>query len=630
MITRAPSRWLAALAVLLLTGWLAVSGASVARAESADVFDRFDLVANVTADGIVEVTETITLRFGSSSGRHGLERTLITREPDGEEFDVVYRVTDVAVTSEAGVSSRLDLSDQQAEEDSARTTYLRIRVGDPDETITADSATYVLTYRVAGLLRSSGGYDELYWDLTGSSMPPIRAATARITVPGGAQNVFCSVATPGSYGACASAEAGKDGIAEFAAQNIRKGQLLTVSVQIKPGLLTNNTPIRVENADLENRRLGAYAFGGSVAAAALVPFIGWFYLRRRSSDRRFDGLPPGVLPAPGQEAREVRNDPRLEIPVSFAPPRLSVAEAGLLLDGRTETRDTTATLVALAVAGAIRLSSENGPQATLVDRGRAPDESSRILLKSLFSKKADPGESLDLAGSTRLAKGHEKLGSAALEAARAGGWYAREPAVGGSSSFRLGGLFFPVLTGIIVGSVFFGAGLLLIAPLLLAVVITVAVVRSKLKPGQRSGVGRALTDQVEGFRTYLATAEAEQLQFEEGEDIFSKYLPWAIIFDLTDRWTRVCQRLVELGRIPDITPAWFYGGTWDPYTFSSQVNTFDSSVSSSIAAAAPSLADTGFSSSGSAFSSSSSGGGFSSGGGGFSGGGGGGGGGGSW
>ncbi len=629
MITRAPSHWLAALAVLLLTGWLAVSGAVVARAESTDVFDRFDIVANVTADGIVEVTETITLRFGSSSGRHGLERTLTTREADGDEHDVVYRVTDVAVTTDAGVSSRLDLSDRQTEEGSARTTYLRIRVGDPDATISADTATYVLTYRVAGLLRSSSGYDELYWDLTGSSMPTIKSASARITVPGGAQNVFCSVAAPGSYGACASASTGEDGVAEFTAKSIRTGQLMTVSVQIKPGLLTNNTPIRVENADLENRRLGAYAFGGSVAAAALVPFIGWWYLRRRSSDRRFEGLPPGVLPAAGQESREVRNDPRLEIPVSFAPPRLSVAEAGLLLDGKTETRDTTATLVGLAVAGAIRLSSEGGPRATLVDRGRAPDEPSRILLKSLFAKKADAGESLDLAGSTRLAKGHEKLGDAALEAARAGSWYAREPESAGRSSFQLGGLFFPVLTGIIVGSVFFGAGLLLILPLLLSVIITRGVVRSKLKKGQRSGVGRALTDQVEGFRTYLATAEAEQLQFEEGEDIFSKYLPWAIAFDLTDRWTRVCQRLVELGRIPDITPVWFYGGTWDPYSFSSQVNTFDSSVSSSIAAAAPSLSDTGFSSSGSAFSS-SSGGGFSSGGGGFSGGGGGGGGGGSW
>jgi hypothetical protein len=64
----------------------------------------------------------------------------------------------------------------------------------------------------------------------------------------------------------------------------------------------------------------------------------------------------------------------------------------------------------------------------------------------------------------------------------------------------------------------------------LPIIITVAVIRTKLKRGQRTAEGRAICDQVEGFRNYLATAEADQLKFEEGEDIFSKYLPWAIIF----------------------------------------------------------------------------------------------------
>ena len=204
-----PARWTAALALLLLTAWLAIGGAVPAQAASDDVFDSFDVVANVTSDGYVEVTETITLRFGSSSGRHGLERTLWTREPDGEDHDVVYRIDRVRVSSPSGVSTRLDRSEQG----SGRNTYLRLRVGDPDVRIWADTATYVLSYRVAGLLRSSGSYDELYWDLTGSSMPRITRATARITVPGGAQGVFCSVARPGSRGDCALAVTGPSGVA---------------------------------------------------------------------------------------------------------------------------------------------------------------------------------------------------------------------------------------------------------------------------------------------------------------------------------------------------------------------------------------------------------------------------------
>jgi len=56
-------------------------------------------------------------------------------------------------------------------------------------------------------------------------------------------------------------------------------------------------------------------------------------------------------------------------------------------------------------------------------------------------------------------------------------------------------------------------------------------------------------------------AEADQLRFEEGEDIFSKYLPWAIAFRLATRWQRVCGELVEAGRLtPD--PTWYVGPSY--------------------------------------------------------------------
>ena len=151
---------------------------------------------------------------------------------------------------------------------------------------------------------------------------------------------------------------------------------------------------------------------------------------------------------------------------------------------------------------------------------------------------------------------------------------------------------------------------------LLPILVTVAVIRIKLRRGQRTAEGRAVTDQVEGFKTYLATAEADQLRFEEGEDIFSKYLPWAIVFELADRWAKICGDLVAMGRLPDATPYWYVGS----YHMGAFNTGFLTSSLTSAATPAPSSG-----SSGSGF-----GGGSSFGGGGFSGGGGGGGGGGSW
>jgi uncharacterized membrane protein len=157
--------------------------------------------------------------------------------------------------------------------------------------------------------------------------------------------------------------------------------------------------------------------------------------------------------------------------------------------------------------------------------------------------------------------------------------------------------------------------LLLLIPLL-PILITLAVIRAKLKRGQRSAEGRAICDQVEGFRTYLATAEADQLKFEEG-DIFSKYLPWAIIFELADRWAKICGDLVTMGRLPNQTPYW-YIGNYQMAAFNTAFLTSSLTSAATPVASSSGAGGTGF------------GGGSSFGAGGFSGGGGGGGGSGSW
>lgn len=79
--------------------------------------------------------------------------------------------------------------------------------------------------------------------------------------------------------------------------------------------------------------------------------------------------------------------------------------------------------------------------------------------------------------------------------------------------------------------------------------------------------------------------EAGQLRFEEGQDIFSAYLPWAIMFDLADRWQAVCAELAAAGRIP-AAPIWYSGPAfYDTYSagssFGDSLNTSTTSNSSS-------------------------------------------------
>ena len=51
----------------------------------------------------------------------------------------------------------------------------------------------------------------------------------------------------------------------------------------------------------------------------------------------------------------------------------------------------------------------------------------------------------------------------------------------------------------------------------------------------------------QGFRRYLETAEADQIRFEEGQDLFSRYLPYAIIFGVAERWAKVFDDLAKSG-----------------------------------------------------------------------------------
>ena len=127
---------------------------------------------------------------------------------------------------------------------------------------------------------------------------------------------------------------------------------------------------------------------------------------------------------------------------------------------------------------------------------------------------------------------------------------------------------------------------------------------------RRTPAGTGMVRRVFGFRTYIETAEAQEMRFQEKENIFSKYLPYAIVFGCTEKWARAFE---QLGQQPD-TGSWYVGT--HPFTavaFASSIDHFSMAAVGTISSTPAGSGSSGF------------------GGGGFSGGGGGGGGGGgSW
>lgn len=547
------ARRVAAVAAIAMLALLGLTP-GIARAADGDVINAYTIDYVVNDSGVVSVTATIDYQFGPGE-RRGIFYNITTREPDPDRpgQDMVFPIKNVRVESPTGAPT------QTSEEDfgSGRDRTKQIRIGDPNRTVDR-SETYIISYEVEGAIRPQDTFDEFYWDAIAPDpdAPPIRDLTISARVPGGARDASCFIGAAGSKQTC-PAQVDGDDIARFDVGEVPGGDGITIGVMIGQGLVADNQPHwEPDGSQLTPSQLtGLGAIGAAFAVVAVgSPLIGRAWWRRNGRDERFVGLPPGTVPTGGSAAAVAPTDPKIQIPVAFAPPKIPVGEGGYVIDGKITGEETAATLVDLAVRGAVRIRAA-GPReydVELVDPAKMATPEDRAFLPALFPG-LRVGDVIDLGRTAALHRPSQALDSVITSEVHRHGWFKTPPRAGGLAGIAV--LIFAVVAAVIfLGPIGFLAVVLLAPPL-----ITVMVINHKLGRGVRTAAGRAVTDQVEGFRTYLATAEARQLRFEEGQDIFSRYLPWAIVFNLADRWQGVCEEAMKLGVIPQYTPTWYVG-----------------------------------------------------------------------
>lgn len=276
--------------------------------------------------------------------------------------------------------------------------------------------------------------------------------------------------------------------------------------------------------------------------------------RREGLDEIYEGVTPGQLPLPGQQVDTRRVDESeygKDVAVQFTPPAgLRPGLVGTVYDGVAESRDVTATIVDLAVRGYVRITAvePEDDAAAQTRRGKqradwevtaqeppAGDELSVMearLLNGMFA----------YGPSVRISQLTADFGSVMREAVQAlyteavhRGWYKRHPRVRrGLHGFGLWGLAGGAsLVMVLVGG---WAGVA-------AAALTLGSAAAWQKFGRvlpgRTAEGTAVRIQALAFEEYLRTAEADQIRFEEAADIFSRYLPYAIVFGVADHWAKV-------------------------------------------------------------------------------------------
>ena len=546
----------------------------------------FDIAKN----GDMDVTETITVDF-PVYGKHGIFRF----------WDIVDDNAPHARRIPEDISITRDGSPEPVEyswQDHHRQRVARI--GDPNSTLDLGEHTYVIKYRIDGVLdennqkvTDSDDDTMFYWQLIPRGwQQTIEKSTLTVHLPVAAQSdVRCAIGNNSSTGCTAEGGGTQD---------------LTVTT----GPIADRTPVTIATAlDMKTPPEGNH-----------LPWTGRW---DRVLSTHLPLLVIVLLAAAGALAfgsvlGAKSREKAPGFPVLYEPPAgIGPAQAKYVMDEKVDRTTYVATLMYAAEKGAVDLTRSQDDAWTITDKagpqgwaGLDPvtTDTAHIL--------GGPGSSFtaskkDVSAGLRLKEELDRFDSSVETWGRSSGTMVKS-GLGG-----LGGLL-----------VLAGFGLMLVC----AIWNPFSMTALGLIPGSfavggtslmatgsgtsRTRTGRDLWSRAGGFKRMLATPSSKQrFDFSGRKELYTAYIPWAVAFDCADEWAQKYR--VEVGEEPPV-PHYFassYAGANAGAFVSSMVDSFDSTVSSAI------------SSYNATQTSSSSGGG----GGGFSGGGGGGGGGGgSW
>ena len=568
---------------------------------------RYDVRIEIEPSGDLLVTETIDQQFGDTP-RHGIFRYIPNRLRYDDEYDRVYPIDLISVETSPGTPDDVETSEEQGN--------FVIRIGDPDVEITGRHS-YEITYRVEGAMNGFETHDELYWNAIGDRWEQqIREANVVVVGPARINRVACFRGPFGSTVQCGIAEVRK-GRGVFADANLPPFNGMSVVVAMPPGTVASTAPILDERWSLDKAfSLTPASVGGGIGLLALI--IGGIVLLlwRRGRDVRYrGGQVDQVMGGPVEtETQAVPLFERGTSVVEFAPPEdLRPGQVGSLVDEEANTLDVSATIVDLAVRK--HLVIEEIPKKWLLGkpdwtfrRLPAPEADGllsyeRSLLEGLFLD----GDEVQLSDLRRkFAERLQTVKDALYQDMVSRKWFLRRPDRVRQAWTVFGVLVLAAGIGITIVLAYFTKLGLLGIPFVIGGILLL--VGAKRMPA-RTAKGTAMTRRVDGFRVVIEKAEEHMAKWAEQENVFTRFLPFAVVFGVTDKWAKAFE---ALGELPD-DMSWYVSSR--PFVFSD----FGESIDSFTITTSGTIASTPAGSGGSGF-----------GGGGSSGGGGGGGGGGSW
>lgn len=516
---------------------------------------RDDVNLTVGPDGVVHAKETIVYEF---AGGRELERSFVTRTRYDDTRDRLFTIENVKASSPDGGPAGSSLT-----RDGDR-TVVRLSAGGP----LTGRHSVALQYDVLGAVSPMGDGDELHWTAVGGWAVPVDSAKVSVEAGAVVRNLNCFAGPLGSSVGCTQFFTNHTHTrSEFAQRAMLPQDHMTVVVGY-PGGMGKAGPL------FEKRHTLATAFTVNTITAGsllglLVLLLGGLGLlyQLRGRDAR----------TVSQKAAEGDHTPVTGM--SFEPPDgVRPGQIGTLIDEQADVIDVTATIVDLAVRGYL-LVEEHAKDWSLRKLERPTDDLlpyERTLFNALFSGR----ESVRLSelGGTFAADLAEVRGALYDDVVRQG-WFTRRPdtvrtrwTTAGMALAALG------VVGTVVLAVFTDLALIGLAVVVGGAALAIG---GQYMPAKTSRGATVLAHTI-GFRAYLARGEAADVEPRQRIAMFSRYLPYAIVFDNVQKWAKTVEDAGARAEGAD-NLYWYEGpAEWDLSSFADSMRTFALATSGAI------------------------------------------------
>ena len=525
----------------------------------------------VNEDSTLDITERITADCGTLPDKHGIFRVLPTVANTGTE-EIKTPVDLIGITDFDG--KKIPYSTDH----NLSTHTITYKIGDADKTVTGVNY-YQIKYKIKNTIRfANPEFDELYWNLNGNFWEiETDHFKANITFPDEVSEENTQIdyyaGIFGSKDKSLATYRWTDGnileVESIGTLLAREG--ITLSAAMPKNIFT---PYVLTQAD-EKQYLDYseyfkkyYPTPYAVCTwflALIFPII--IFILCFSAWKKY-GDDPG-------KGRSVM--PEFEIPDKLTP-----MELGLIYsNGSLRPTYFAAALINLAVKGVIKIEEvdkkwvlgKKDYKLIWVDKKIALSISEKLIVDKLFtiddnllisSLQKDSSFYFSLQNITKMVKNDLKAQDL-LDIT--GTKY--------KIGFIIAGLF------MLVGS-FFVAIVFLTGSIGMIISAIILVIFAILMP-KRTVKGMDLYYKILGFKLYMDTAEKYRQPWNEKENIFEKFLPYAILFGIAKEWTKKMKILYK-NQMIGYHPFWYIGGDMNNFDFDSFASTI-TAVSSAVGTA---------------------------------------------